>query len=319
MNKVTFAAAKQDSGQRLDRFLAGQMPETSRARIQDWIASGRVLLDGAEVKASLKLRGWERIEVRPASPAPLRAQAEDLPLDILYEDDDLAVVNKAAGVTVHAGAGRSEGTLVNALLHHFDQLSQAGGELRPGIVHRLDRFTSGALVVAKHDRAHQALAKQFQSRTIRKIYWALVHGDPSRRCSKGRVIEAGGRRWVRLEMAISRDTRSRVRMAARGPGRAAQTDFRVLKQTSEYSLLEVRIATGRTHQIRVHLSAIGHPVVGDRLYGAVKAPAGLPPLERFYLHAREIGFEHPSTGEPLRMIAPLPAEFTELLRALALY
>lgn len=318
MNKLTFAAAKQDSGQRLDRFLVAQMPETSRARIQDWIASGRVLLDGAEVKASLKLRGCERIEVRPASPAPLRAQAEDLPLDILYEDDDLAVVNKAAGVTVHAGAGRSEGTLVNALLHHFDQLSQAGGELRPGIVHRLDRFTSGALVVAKHDRAHQALAKQFQSRTIRKIYWALVHGDPTRHRSMGRVIEAGGRRWVRLEMAISRDRRSRVRMAARGPGRTAQTDFRVLKQNSEYSLLEVRIATGRTHQIRVHLSAIGHPVVGDRLYGAAKAPAGLPPLERFYLHAREIGFEHPSTGEPLRMTAPLPAEFTELLRALAL-
>jgi 23S rRNA pseudouridine1911/1915/1917 synthase len=249
----------------------------------------------------------------------LRAFPEAIPLDILYEDDDLAVIDKPSGLTVHAGAGTAQGTLVNALLHHFGRLSNVGGELRPGIVHRLDRLTSGVLVVAKHDRAHRRLAKQFQARTVRKTYWALVHGDAGRAHPRGRLVEVDGVRWTRLEMPISRDPHRRARMAARGSGRNAQTDFRVLQlfQGGRYSLLEVRIATGRTHQIRVHLAAIGHSVAGDRLYGAPAQSEGLPASNRFFLHAKRIEFDHPSTGERLSVEAPLPKEFSELLAGLS--
>ena len=308
-----------DAGKRLDRFLAEQLPETSRARIQEWIRAGRVFVGETAAKASLRLQGGESIQVDPLPLKALRAFAEDIPLDILYEDDELAVIHKPSGLTVHAGAGTERGTLVNALLHHFSRLSRVGGELRPGIVHRLDRLTSGVLVVAKQDRAHRQLAKQFQSRTVRKTYWALVHGDAGRPNPKSRPVEVDGVRWARLEMPISRDPHRRARMAAHGSGRNAQTDFRVLQlfQSGRYSLLEVRIATGRTHQIRVHLSAIGHPVVGDRLYGAPAEPAGLPAFSRFFLHAKQIEFDHPSTGERLCIEAPLPKEFSDLVAGLA--
>jgi 23S rRNA pseudouridine1911/1915/1917 synthase len=305
-------------GKRLDRYLAEAVPDTSRARVQEWIEAGRVLVNSSAPRPSLKLRGGESIEVDPAPPPPLNAQPEDLPLDILYEDGDLAVINKAAGMTVHAGGGVHSGTLVNALLHHFDSLSTVGGEARPGIVHRLDRLTSGVIVVAKNDRAHQALAAQFQSRRVRKTYWALVHGDPEKHAGRGRRVESDGHVWTRLEMPIRRDPRHRVKMSARSAGRASQTDFRVLRTNGAFSLLEVRIATGRTHQIRVHLSTIGHPVAGDRLYGAsakVPATGGLP---RFFLHSREICFEHPISSEPMCVNAPLPPEFTGLLEHLAL-
>jgi len=316
---VQYHAASEDVGKRLDRFLTEQLPETSRARIQEWIRAGRVFVGQTAAKASLRLLGGETIEVDPLPMKPLRAFPEDIPLDVLHEDEDLAVIHKPSGLTVHAGAGTEQGTLVNALLHHFSRLSHVGGDLRPGIVHRLDRLTSGVLVVAKHDRAHRKLAKQFQSRTVRKTYWAIVHGDAGRPTPKGRSVEVDGARWTRLEMPISRDPRRRERMAARGSGRNAQTDFRVLQlfQSGRYSLLEVRIATGRTHQIRVHLAAIGHPVVGDHLYGAPTAPAGLPPLHRFFLHAKRIEFDHPSTGERLSIEAPLPKDFEELIAELA--
>lgn len=306
------------AGKRLDRYLAAAIPDTSRARVQEWIEAGRVLVNSSTSRASLKLRGGESIEVDPAPPPPLNAQPEDLPLDILYEDADFAVINKPAGMTVHAGGGVYSGTLVNALLHHFDSLSTVGGETRPGIVHRLDRLTSGVIVVAKNDRAHQALAAQFQSRRVRKTYWALVHGNPEKRAGRGRPVEADGHAWTRLEMPIRRDPRHRVKMSARSTGRASQTDFRVLRTNGAFSLLEVRIATGRTHQIRVHLSAIGHPVVGDRLYGA---PARVPEaagLQRFFLHSREIRFTHPVSGEAMCVAAPLPLEFSGLLDRLAL-
>ncbi len=311
-------ATAEDAGKRLDRFLAEQMPDISRARIQEWIRAGRVAVGAAAAKSSLRLQGGESIRVDPLPLKPLRAFPEDIPLDILYEDDDLAAIHKPAGLSVHAGAGTAQGTLVNALLHHFGQLSDVGGDLRPGIVHRLDRMTSGVLLVAKHDRSHRRLAEQFQSRSVRKTYWALVHGDAGKARAKGRSVEVEGVRWTRLEMPISRDPRRRVRMAAHAAGRNAQTDFRVLRlfERGRYSLLEVRIATGRTHQIRVHLAAIGHPVVGDRLYGAPAQPEGLPKLNRFFLHAKQIEFDHPSTGVRLHIEAPLPEEFSELLAAL---
>ena len=289
---MTFEATAADAGRRLDQWLAWRMPGTSRARLVQWIEAGRVRVNGAAAKPSLRLKGGERIEVEPGSPPPLRAFPEAIPLEILYEDDDLVAIHKPAGMTVHAGAGRRQGTLVNALLHHFARLSQLGGALRPGIVHRLDRLTSGVLLVAKHDAAHQRLAGQFARRQVRKTYIALVHGKIP--AGKGRPVIVDGVRWTRLEMPIRRDRRVRVKMTARAwTGREAVTDFQVLEQWPGYSLLEVRIGSGRTHQIRVHLSAIGHPVVGDTLYGA---PARVD-FPRVFLHAREIQFVHPATGQ----------------------
>lgn len=315
---MRFVVSAADAGKRLDRYLAESIPDTSRARVQEWIGAGRVRVNDSNSRPSAKLRGGESIEVDPGPPPPLNASPEDLPLDVLYEDAELAVINKPAGMTVHAGGGVHSGTLVNALLHHFDSLSTVGGESRPGIVHRLDRLTSGAIVVAKNDRAHQALAAQFQSRRVRKTYWALVHGNPERHAARGRRVESDGQVWIRLEMPIRRDPRHRVKMSARTVGRASQTDFRVLRTNGGFSLLEVRIATGRTHQIRVHLSAIGNPVVGDRLYGAPANIPGVATARRFFLHSREIRFTHPVSKEPLSVEAPLPPEFAGLFERLAL-
>ncbi len=308
----------EDIDKRLDVFLSQHYPETSRARVQQWIRDDRVQVNQAPARASLRLRGTEVVSVEPAPATPLKAFAENIPLDLLYEDDDIVAVNKPAGMIVHSGAGAKSGTLVNALLNHFSKLSTVGGELRPGIVHRLDRMTSGVLLVAKNDRAHQRLARQFQKRQIQKTYWAVIHGRIIKQHPSARKIEVDGKWWFRLEMPIGRDAHQRIKMSTRPAGRSAQTDFRVLRQSPGYSLLEVRISTGRTHQIRVHLSKIGHPVVGDRLYGAPATPEGLPNLDRFYLHARQIGFVHPATDQRIVIEAPLPKEFTELTRLLEL-
>jgi 23S rRNA pseudouridine1911/1915/1917 synthase len=345
---VQFEVAAEDTGKRLDRFLAENKPETSRARIQEWIREGRVYVNGAAARPSLRLETGDQVAADPAPAKPLSAFAEAIPLDILYEDEHLAAVNKPAGMTVHAGAGISEGTLVNALLHHFGSLSKVGGELRPGIVHRLDRFTSGVLLVAKTDAAHRRLARQFEARKVEKTYWALVEGKVSeaelmagRLASRGiqpARVEQDGHGWVRLEMPIRRDPHHRARMTSKQPrrlvghpadgewaeekqirpGRPARTDLRVLSSQELYSLLEVRIGTGRTHQIRVHLAAIGHPVVGDRLYGAAAKPLEPGPAERYYLHSRRIRFQHPESGISVSIEAPLPAEFEQALKALAL-
>ena len=315
---VEIQTSAEDIDKRVDIFLSQHYPDTSRARVQQWIRDGRVQVNQAPARASLRLRGSEVVSVEPAPATPLKAFAENIPLDLLYEDDDIVAVNKPAGMIVHSGAGGKSGTLVNALLHHFSTLSTVGGELRPGIVHRLDRLTSGVLLVAKNDLAHRRLAQQFQNRKIRKTYWAIVHGAIGKQHRAARKVEVDGHWWVRLEMPIGRDAHQRIKMSARSTGRAAQTDFRVLQQSASYALLEVRIATGRTHQIRVHLSKIGHPVVGDRLYGAPAMPPGLPVLERFYLHAHKIGFLHPNTKQPIVIEAPLPKEFTELTRLLEL-
>jgi 23S rRNA pseudouridine1911/1915/1917 synthase len=283
-----------DAGKRLDHFLQEQLPQYSRSRLQSWIKEDRVEVDGRPAKPSLMLRGGERIEVTPAGLPPLKATAENLPVEILYEDPSVIAINKPAGMVVHAGAGAHSGTLVNRLVHHFATLSGVGGELRPGIVHRLDKDTSGVLLVARTDAAHRALAEQFAGRTVEKTYLALVEGSVAK--DSGRIVKP-----------ITRDPVRRVRMTAKlETGRAALTDFRVLQRFAGFTYLEVRIGTGRTHQIRVHLQSHGYPVAGDRLYGAKAA-------ERMFLHAWRIGFESPANGERVRVEAPLPTELRQWL------
>lgn len=301
---VTFTVEPDASGKRLDAFLHEQMPEFSRSRLQSWIKEDRVLVDGRASRASYILRGGESISVAPAELPPLKAEAEDLPLKILYEDEDVVAIDKPAGMVVHAGAGHHRGTLVNALLHRFGALSNVNGDLRPGIVHRLDRETSGVLVVARTDHAHQSLARQFHDREVEKIYRALVHGRMKQR--QGRITAP-----------IARDPVRRTRMTARlASGRAALTEYRVLEEFERLSYLEVRIGTGRTHQIRVHLASLRHPVAGDRLYGAPSSPSGLPPLDRFFLHAHRLRFRSPSTGDPILVESPLPADLISVLQTL---
>ena len=257
-------------------------------------------VNGAGSRPSHTLRGGEIIEVQPAAAPPLNATAEDIPLAALYEDADLVAIDKPAGMVVHAGAGVHSGTLVNALLHRFENLSSVGGALRPGIVHRLDRFTSGVLLVAKHDTAHRALAGQFAGRQVIKTYLALVEGDVK--------PESG-----RIERPISRDPVHRARMTARlAEGRPAWSEFKVLRRFQGYTLLEVRIGTGRTHQIRVHLASLKHPVVGDTLYGA----AAQPELGRYFLHSHRIEFRQPTTGEPVVVISPMAPELDAWLARL---
>jgi len=318
----TFDVAAEAAGQRLDQFLVHRLETVSRARVQLLIEQGGVTVDGARGKASLRLRGGEQIAVTgDPHPAPLKAAPEAIPLDVVYEDGDLAVIDKPAGMMVHAGSGasddaRSRGTLVNALLYRFKQLSSTGGELRPGIVHRLDKETSGLIVVAKNDRAHAALGAMFAGRRIRKTYVALVHGAVAR--DQG-TISAG----------VSRDPVRRTRMTARPSenARSAVSHFEVTRRLDtrfgKFTLLRVRIETGRTHQIRVHMASIGHPVVGDTLYGAAgqlteqPAAKGTQPeklrLERNFLHAARLAFTHPVTGRALELEAPLPCELEDFL------
>jgi 23S rRNA pseudouridine1911/1915/1917 synthase len=299
-----FTAEPGDAGKRLDQMVHERLPEYSRSRIQEWIRNGRVLVDGAPARPSRALKGSEGIEVEPAAPPPLAAEPEAIPLSILYEDEDLVAVNKPAGMVVHAGAGAHSGTLVNALLHRFGGLSSVGGPLRPGIVHRLDRFTSGVLLVAKNDAAHQRLAAQFSGREIEKTYLALAHG---------RVKADSGR----IERPIARDPVHRTRMTGRlASGRAAWSEYKVVRRYESFTFLEVRIGTGRTHQIRVHLSGMGHPIVGDTLYGAPARVPGMPALGRFFLHSHRIRFRQPTTGERVTVEAPLPAELEAWMAAL---
>lgn len=298
---MTLQPKQEDAGKRLDSFLHERLPEFSRSRLQFWIKGNRVLLNGAPVRASYLLRGGESFSVEPAALPPLKAEPEALPLNILYEDADVVAVDKPAGMVVHAGAGHSRGTLVNALLHRMGSLSSINGELRPGIVHRLDRETSGVLVVARTDKAHQELARQFHDREVEKVYLALVHG--SMRQLHGRITSP-----------ISRDPVRRTRMTTRlASGRNALTEYRVIEEFERFSYLEVRIGTGRTHQIRVHLSSLHHPIVGDRLYGAPTQIHGLAMPGRFFLHAHRLRFRSPSTGEWIRIESPLPEELEAFL------
>lgn len=295
---MRFDPAKEAAGKRLDHYLAEVLPQFSRSRIQDWIKADRVTVNGAASRPSYVLRGGEVVEVTPAEPPPLKAVPEDIPVEVLYADEHIIAINKPAGMVVHAGAGRHTGTLVNALLHKFQSLSAVGGDERPGIVHRLDRDTSGVLLVARTDQAHRALAEQFAGRTVEKTYLALV---------QGRVAQDHGH----IRSKIARDPARRMRMTARlEHGRGAHTEYRVVQRLPGYTLLAVTIHTGRTHQIRVHLASLGHPVAGDTLYGAARTPHG-----RFFLHAHRITFTGPDGGR-ITVEAPLARELEDWLGSL---
>jgi 23S rRNA pseudouridine1911/1915/1917 synthase len=301
---VQLVSEASDAGKRLDQVIHERLPEFSRSRIQEWIRNGRVRVNGSARRASYLVRRGDSIEVEPSAPPPLRAEPENIGLRVLYEDDDLVAIDKPAGMVVHAGAGIHSGTVVNALLHRFGALSGTGGPLRPGIVHRLDRFTSGVLLAAKSDFAHQALAAQFAGRQIEKVYIALVHGKVK--------PETG-----RIDQPIARDPLRRTRMTARlKQGRSAHTEYRVLRRFAAFTLLEVRIGTGRTHQIRVHLSSIGHPVAGDTVYGAPSKVEDRPPLGRYFLHAHRICFRQPSSRQEIAIEAPLPSELESWMAGL---
>ncbi len=288
------------ANKRLDQFVADELPRYSRSRIQDWIKQGLVLVDGTSRKASFTLRGGERVVVHPGHLPPLNASAEDIPLDVLYEDAGLVAINKPAGMTVHKGAGVHSGTLVNALLHRYQSLSTVSGDERPGIVHRLDRYTSGVLLVARNDEVHRQLQEQFSNRTVEKRYIALVHGTME------------GESGV-INKAIRRSMIVRFKMqATEGEGRSAITEWRVRQRFANFTLLDIRIGTGRTHQIRVHLASTRHAVAGDRVYGAPAHHSG-----RFFLHAARISFDNPTTGERQTVEAPLPPELHNWLAELA--
>jgi 23S rRNA pseudouridine1911/1915/1917 synthase len=308
-----FVVLPEEAGERLDRVVTSHCPDLSRTRVQELIETSLILLNGRAAKGSHRLHGGERITVEVQPRPPMRAEAESIPLDIIYEDDDVVAVNKPAGMVVHAGAGNPRGTLVNALLGRGQTLSKGGDILRPGIVHRLDKETSGIILVAKNDTAHAKLGESFRQRTVKKTYIALV---------EGLLKEDNGR----IELPIGRDPRRRTRMTARrsavpADAREARTDWRVLARIDSTTLVEVQLHTGRTHQIRVHFSTVHHPVVGDTLYGAVPqlqiGKITLPPLGRNFLHAAKLGFPHPRTGAWVDLRAPLPQPLRAFLQKLA--
>ncbi|HZM69241.1 MAG TPA: RluA family pseudouridine synthase [Candidatus Cryosericum sp.] len=298
-------------GARLDQVLAAILPGSSRASVQRLLREGHVVLDDRPARAAYRVRGGERVRVDLPPPAPSALTPEPTTLQVLHEDADVVVINKPPGLTVHPGAGVRSGTLVNALLHHCRDLSGIGGVERPGIVHRLDRDTSGVIVVAKHDAAHRALSAQFKARSVGKVYEALVWGRPR--------VPAGV-----IDAPVARHPTARVRMAVRRGGRPARTAWRLAEELGSLALLDLRPETGRTHQLRVHLSSIGHPIVGDPLYGRQAAPRGAPPelvpilaaYGGMALHAREIAFDHPRTGRRMVLRAERPEELECLLASL---
>jgi 23S rRNA pseudouridine1911/1915/1917 synthase len=312
---LVFHVSETEVGARLDAYLAARIADWSRARLQRLIEDNDVLVNGRAAKSSAKLRLNDEIEVELTAAQPNVFAPENIPIDIVYEDDALVVVNKQAGLVVHPAAGAPSGTLANALAFHFQQLSKGAGGLvaRPGIVHRLDRDTSGLMVVAKTDAAHEHLTEQFRAREVFKSYVALAHGS---------VAGESGR----IDQPVARDPRNRTRMAVVRGGRPSLSLYRVRERFARFTLLDVEIKTGRTHQIRVHLQWLKHPVVADAVYGDgrdktvtnVTERARIASLGRQFLHAEQLGFRHPRTGEALRFKADLPpalAEFLELLKA----
>jgi 23S rRNA pseudouridine1911/1915/1917 synthase len=317
----TFTADSAAANLRLDQYLAQALPDISRARVQLLIEAGQVRINGNPAKPKQKLHGGESIQIEGTpQPAPLHATPEDIPLHILHEDQHLAVINKPAGMMVHAGAGnaspngvdeRNRGTLVNALLFHFNKLSSTGGDLRPGIVHRLDKQTSGLILVAKDDSTHRKLGEMFSQRQVAKTYLALLHGHLKKDDTT-------------VTLPIARDLLRRTRMTTRrADGRTAVSHFHVLERLTTpygpFTLVEVRIETGRTHQIRVHAQSLGHPVVGDALYGAPHLIPNLAPelqLDRNFLHAAHLSLTHPQTRKPMDIHAPLPVELESFLQSI---
>jgi len=298
---------------RLDQVVARLADDLTRAAVQRLIEAGLVTVDGAPQKPSTKLRGGEHIVLTIPPPAPATPLAEEIPLAILHEDRDLVVINKPAGMVVHPGAGTSSGTLVNALLAHCVDLSGVGGELRPGIVHRIDKDTSGVIVVAKHDRSHQSLSHQFKEHSIKRIYLALVYGSP--KTDKGRI-----------ESVIGRHPTDRKRMSGKARhGKHAVTHWQVIGRYNGITLLKLRLETGRTHQIRVHLSEAGHPLLGDEVYGGGGRLSGIRDtqlrtlireLGRQALHAKTLGFLHPTSGEYMEFDTDLPTDMARIIEYL---
>lgn len=314
-------ATAEQGGVRLDRWLSERHPDISRARWQEWIEAGQVRLNGKPAKPAAKLRPGDRIEysLPPDRPPDFDLRPEAIPLEILYEDEHLLVVNKPRGLTVHPAPGHPHGTLVNALLAYAPRLAQGSAAFRPGIVHRLDKDTTGLLIVAKTDRAHARLSEAIQRHAVRRAYRALVWGTPA---------------WERItvDRPIGRHPTQRQKMHAYAPNeplpphaRPARTHFHVERRYRHFTLLNAELETGRTHQVRVHASALGHPIVGDPLYGGVRTPPhDCPPavaealrhLQGQLLHAYRLEFQHPITGEPLAFTAPLPDDFEQVLRLL---
>ena len=309
---VLLSASAEDAGQRLDAFLAGHIEGWSRSRLQRLIDDGDILVNGRGAKSSYKLRAHDEIEADLSTLPPSSFVPEDIPIEAVFEDDDVIVVNKPAGMVVHPAAGAGSGTLANALAFHFQKLSRAAGETRPGIVHRLDKGTSGLMVVAKTEAAHENLAEQFRARTVFKSYLALVHGQMTKETDQ-------------IDGPIARDPRHRTRMAVVRSGRSALTLYRVRRNFERFTLLDVEIKTGRTHQIRVHLAWLKHPVVGDETYGSGRDKTITDPkvrgqvarLGRQFLHAERLGFRHPRTGERVDFSAELPVELKDLLQVIA--
>ncbi len=284
-----------ERGDRLDKALTKLLPQTSRSQVQRWIENGNVTVDGEVVKPRLKLKIGQVIQVTEPQSQRIDLAPEKIPLEIVYEDQDVVVVNKPQGMVVHPAAGHPNHTLVNALLYHCP-LSTINGELRPGIVHRIDKDTSGLLMVAKNDQAHQSLAAQLKAKTTAREYLALVHG----------VIKEG---QGTINAPLGRSPKDRKRQAIVADGRPAVTHFRVVERYNKYTLVACRLETGRTHQIRVHMKSINHPLVGDPLYGPRKTITG----QGQFLHARLLGFNHPITGKRITLTAPLPPIFRDLI------
>ena len=308
-SSVILQTSLSDAGKRLDAFLAEKIENWSRSRLKKLIDEGDCLVNQKESKSSYKLRGNEEIEVELAETLVESIEPENIPLDVIYEDEQLIVINKPAGLIVHEGAGVRNGTLVNALMYHFRNLSALGGAGRAGIVHRLDKNTSGLIVVAKDEVTHEALSEQFRERTVYKSYVALVHG--ATRENSGRI-----------EATIGRDKLNRLKMAAnKAGGRSAFSIWKVRQRFEKFTLLDVQIKTGRTHQIRVHLAFINHPVVGDETYNEgrdktvadQKIKQAIINLNRFFLHAEKLAFTHPQTNERMSFAAPLTPELESFL------
>lgn len=286
---------------RIDKYLASELTDMSRSKIQLLIDEENILVNSKPIKSNYKLQPNDEIEISIPEPEPIDVTPEDIPLDIVYEDEDVVVVNKAQGMVVHPAAGHSHGTLVNALLYHIDDLSGINGKIRPGIVHRLDKDTSGILVVAKNDEAHVYLSEQLQNRSMKRKYWALVHGVPPHNHGT-------------IDAPIGRDPKNRQQFTVVTGGKESISHFRVLKRFKDYSLLEVSLETGRTHQIRVHLKYIHFPIAGDDIYGPKKTLQG----HGQFLHAHTIEFIHPRTGELMHFEAPVPQIFEYTLEQLRL-
>ena len=300
--RIDIVVSAEDAGERIDAYLR-RKTELSRSRVSELILGGALSVNGKEqLKPSFKVEAGQSIRLCVPETQPVDIVPQDIPLDILYQDKDIVVINKPCGMVVHPAAGNEDGTLVNALMYHIQDLSGIGGEMRPGIVHRLDKDTSGLILIAKHDKAHLAMSEQFKSRTMEKHYRAVAYGSFSQDCG---LIDA----------PIARHPVDRKKMAVVEGGKPSQTEWRVLERFRGATYLDVHLLTGRTHQIRVHMQSVGHPLLGDKIYAPhIKTSVHVP---RLMLHAYSLSFDHPISGKRMELVAPMPQEFTTLLEKLA--